>query len=55
MTDPALVFDVLWALARRRLHKRIDMLAAAALHEVKGGSYTRSLAQLRRHRQEGSK
>jgi hypothetical protein len=41
-------FDRLWTEARARLHARIDMMAAAALAEVQGRSYARSLAQLER-------
>jgi hypothetical protein len=41
-------FDQMWAEALDRLHARIDLMAAAALAEVRGRSYARSLAQLNR-------
>jgi hypothetical protein len=40
-------FDRMWAEARMRIHARIDMMAAAAMAEVRGKSYARSLARLR--------
>ena len=45
-------FDRLWAEARDRLHARIDLMAAAALAEIAGRSYARSLAQRIRRKQE---
>jgi hypothetical protein len=45
-------FDRMWAEARGRLHDRIDLMAAAALAEIAGRSYARSLAQLARRSRE---
>ena len=42
------VLDQMWARSRERLHARIDLMAAAALAEIRGRSYVRSLAQLER-------
>jgi hypothetical protein len=53
--DPIVTFDLLWGLARRRLHAHIDLMARAALAEVKGKDYTRSLGQLRRQQEEHAK
>jgi len=47
-------FDRLWAEARARVHARIDLMAAAALAEIRGRSYARSLAQLARRSREQS-
>jgi len=42
------VIDQMWATSRDRLHARIELMAAAALAEIRGRSYVRSLAQLER-------
>ncbi len=48
-------FDRLWAEARMRIHARIDRMGAAALAEIAGRSYRRSVAQrLRRDRERAS-
>jgi hypothetical protein len=48
-------FDRLWAEARMRIHARIDRMAAAALAEIAGRSYRRSMAQrVRRERERAS-
>ena len=45
-------FDRLWPEARMRIHARIDLMAAAALAEIAGRSYTRSLSQRARRSRE---
>jgi hypothetical protein len=47
-------YDRLWAEARIRIHAQIDRMSAAALAEIAGRSYRRSVAQrLRRERERG--
>jgi hypothetical protein len=45
-------FERLWPEARARLHARIDLMAAAALAEIAGRSYARSVAQRARRSRE---
>jgi hypothetical protein len=48
-------FDRMWAEARLRIHAQIDRMSAAALAEISGRSYRRSVAQrLRRERERAS-
>jgi hypothetical protein len=48
-------FDRMWAEARVRIHAQIDRMSAAALAEIAGRSYRRSVAQrLRRERERAS-
>jgi hypothetical protein len=48
-------FDRLWAEARIRIHAQIDRMTAAALAEIAGRSYRRSVAQrIRRERERAS-
>ena len=45
-------FDRMWAEARARVHAHIDLMAAAALAEIAGRSYARSLSQRARRSRE---
>jgi hypothetical protein len=45
-------FDRLWPAARARLHAYIDRMSAAALAEISGRSYARSVAQRARRERE---
>jgi hypothetical protein len=45
-------FDRLWPAARVRLHAYIDRMSAAALAEISGRSYRRSISQRARRERE---